>query len=157
MDIVEPDAAQHQQHRTRHGGCSLSNETNVQVSAQWNGFTASLPTALTILNTNKDNFAPYDADTIDDAWQVLHFGLNDPLHGRGDADPDSDGTSNSLEWAAGTDPLSAASKLGVITSSAQPDGSFVLSFSSVIGKTYRIQRSTDCRLGRSSPRSPRQM
>ncbi len=121
-------------------------EANVQVSATWNGFTASLPSALTILNTLNDNFAPYDADTINDAWQVLHFGLNDPLHGRGHLDPDSDGTSNVLEWAAGTDPLSATSKLGFLTHNAQNDGGFQTTFTSVVGKSYRIQRSTDLQL-----------
>ncbi|MES2597545.1 MAG: thrombospondin type 3 repeat-containing protein [Verrucomicrobiota bacterium] len=117
-------------------------ERGVLSGATWNGFTATLQPSLTILNTDPDNFAPYALDSVDDAWQVQFFGLNNVLNGRGDFDADGDGTSNLLEWSAGTDPLDAGSRLAVTTSTAQPDGSFVLTFSSIVGRSYLIERST---------------
>ena len=48
-----------------------------------------------------------DGDGLDDSWEITHFG--DTVSQNGDGDPDNDLASNAQEFAAGTDPLSAAS------------------------------------------------
>jgi len=49
-----------------------------------------------------------DGDGLSDTWETTHFG--DLLQG-GDDDPDSDGSSNLEEQAAGTDPLDRTSRV----------------------------------------------
>src|SRR5690349_21302331 len=56
------------------------------------------------------------------------------------ADPDGDGLTNAQEFAAGTDPTNAASVLKV-TDIAVGDGNIAVSFPTVSGKTYRLERS----------------
>lgn len=75
---------------------------------------------LLVLNTGIDDFASYAADGIDDAWQVLHFGLNNPNAGPG-FDPDADGQTNFFEYVATTIPTDGNSR-------------FRLSISNVIGQ-----------------------
>ena len=63
------------------------------------------------------------------------------------ADQDADGMTNEAEQIAGTNPLSQASALR-ITSSSRPTGSsFVVTWSSVSGKTYRVQASNTLAAG----------
>lgn len=57
-------------------------------------------------------------------------------------DQDSDGMSNEAEDIAGTNPFSLASALKMTTSSRPSATSFTVSWSSVSGKTYRVQAST---------------
>jgi lysophospholipase L1-like esterase len=77
-----------------------------------------------------------DNDGMPDAWEILH-GLN-PTVDDSALDADGDGFSNSEEYAAGTDPLDAASAVG-ITSSAGG----ALTWRSIPGRSYRIEESTD--------------
>jgi len=64
---------------------------------------------LTVLDIDPDNFGSYAGDGLCDGWQVLHFGLDNPLAAPG-ADPDGDGQDNRFEFTAGTDPTDAASR-----------------------------------------------
>lgn len=48
-----------------------------------------------------------DADGLDDAWEILHFG--DIVSQNGDGDPDGDLATNAQEFAAGSSPVSASS------------------------------------------------
>jgi Bacterial TSP3 repeat len=57
-------------------------------------------------------------------------------------DQDGDGMSNAAEQTAGTNPLSQASALKVTSSSRPSATSFNVTWSSVPGKTYRVQAST---------------
>lgn len=57
-------------------------------------------------------------------------------------DQDGDGMTNEQEQAAGTNPLSQSSALKVTTSSRPNATSFNVTWSSVPGKTYRVQAST---------------
>lgn len=57
-------------------------------------------------------------------------------------DHDADGMSNQGEDVAGTNPLDRASSLRVASSSRPTATSFVLTWASVVGKTYRVQAAT---------------
>jgi hypothetical protein len=67
---------------------------------------------LIVINTGIDDFASYAADGINDAWQVLHFGLNNPNAGPG-FDPDADGQTNFFEYVATTIPTDGNSRFRV--------------------------------------------
>jgi hypothetical protein len=76
---------------------------------------------LLVINTGIDDFASYASDGIDDAWQVLHFGLNNPNAGPG-FDPDGDGQTNYFEYVATTIPTDGNSRfrLGISNVIGQP-------------------------------------
>ena len=84
-----------------------------------------------------------DGDGLLDAWELTYFGN---LNQTGSADSDGDGFDNAQEFAAGTDPTSAASALA-IRLIAPRSSDFVVTFSSVAGKSYRVQRCDDLAAG----------
>ncbi len=102
-----------------------------------------------------------EPDGLPDAWELVWFNnltntaagdfnqdtINNLKHyqdGTDPADPDTDGdhSSNVDELAAGTDPTNAASVFQVSGFRSQVSGP-VVSWSSVTGKKYRVQRSTN--------------
>ena len=87
-----------------------------------------------------DPSADADGDGMPDPWETLHQlnpALNDSL-----ADPDGDGADNRSEYAAGTDPRSAASVLRSISLTSVPGG-WRFSWQAVPGMTYAIETSAD--------------
>ena len=80
-----------------------------------------------------------DEDGLPDSWETLKLG--NLASGPAD-DPDGDGQSNAVEYLAGTDPNSGASRF---TASMLPAGGnqFTLGWPSVPGKTYAIETSAD--------------
>jgi hypothetical protein len=79
--------------------------------------------------------ADTDGDGLDDAHE-LNTSLTDPQR----ADSDGDGRPDGSELIAGTGPRDPLSRLA-ITSAAWVPGGFVLGWSAVAGKTYRVVRS----------------
>jgi autotransporter-associated beta strand protein len=79
--------------------------------------------------------------TQQESWRLANFGTTANSGNAADgADPDGDGLTNAQEFAAGTDPNSAASALRV--GQIQPSGNdLVVSFATVAGKTYSVERS----------------
>ncbi|MES2921190.1 MAG: DUF1800 family protein [Verrucomicrobiota bacterium] len=76
-----------------------------------------------------------NGDTIPDIWALRYqAGALSPA-----ADSDGDGTSNAKESAAGTDPLAAGSVIR-ISSITKDAGGVFLSFPTVPGKRYQMQR-----------------
>lgn len=64
---------------------------------------------MTVYNGLPDNYLEYASDSLDDDWQVLHFGLPPNADSGPLGDPDGDGQNNRFEFIAGVDPLDAAS------------------------------------------------
>ena len=81
-----------------------------------------------------------DHDGLPDDYELLYH-LNPASTGDAGFDSDGDGESNVQEFLAGTDPLNPASVFRVAGIERSNDVS--ISFSSVLGRRYQIQRSDD--------------
>lgn len=81
--------------------------------------------------------ADTDGDGLDDSYE-LSMSHTRPLV----ADSDGDGMADGMEVAAGTDPLDGASQL-VVKSMVKVGTNFTITWSSAIGKHYRVLRSLD--------------
>jgi hypothetical protein len=78
--------------------------------------------------------------TISFAW-LQRYGL--PTDGSADfLDSDGDGMNNYQEWRAGTSPLDASSSLKIISAAKAPNG-ITVTWKSVNGVTYFLERSTN--------------
>jgi hypothetical protein len=99
--------------------------------------TLNLASAWTV-GVDPDNaMADLDLDGMPDGWENYH-GLGMRTPGDASIDADSDGLSNRDEFRSGTDPMDADSSLHLKASRAA--GALRLSFDSVFGKQYRIER-----------------
>jgi hypothetical protein len=74
-----------------------------------------------------------DSDGLPDSWENQHFGN---LTANVAADSDGDGTTNLMEYLAGTNPNSAASVFRPTTHTS--GGNLVLSVPTVSGRSYRV-------------------
>ncbi len=81
-------------------------DTGATVQALYGGRRGVL--GLWVRNADNDNYGIYGGDHLDDAWQVQHFGENNPA-GLASADPDGDGQSNGYEETVGSIPTDASS------------------------------------------------
>lgn len=86
-----------------------------------------------------------DGDGMPDNYENAH-GLNPSSAGDANQDSDGDGLTNLQEFKAGTDPQNATSRLR-ITSITRATGDVQIGFSSVIGKTYRLEYRGDLLTG----------
>lgn len=92
-------------------------------------------------------YADRDHDEMPDFWEQLYFG--NPTNGSASADPDGDRHSNLAEYRAGTSPMNAADVLrftGIAPDTTLATG-MVLQWSSVAGKWYAVQTSTNLLAG----------
>ena len=80
-----------------------------------------------------------DGDGMPDAWEIAH-GLNPNSASDATLDSDGDGYTNLQEFLAGTNPQAPESSVGIgaLESSNQD---VLVSFSTIAGKLYRLERS----------------
>jgi hypothetical protein len=114
------------------------------VSASPNGlgsFPKSVRTGLiTLSNRSSSSYG----DGIPDSWRLRYFLTMNNYLSAANADADGDGLNNLQECATGTDPSDSASffkYIGTDLSAAQSSQDCVISWPSVIGKQYVIERS----------------
>jgi hypothetical protein len=81
-----------------------------------------------------------DGDLMSDTWE-RSYGLDATVANAND-DPDGDGQSNRAEFLAGTNPLVAESAFRIRSLTTAPGSQLNLTFDSVPGHTYQLQRST---------------
>jgi len=94
---------------------------------------------------NLQRMVDTDGNGLPDWWELQYFGHltgTDPT-----VDPDHDGMNNLAEWVAGTNPTNAASNLRLTLVSATNVSGIVVSWSSVAGKAYWLERSTNLLTG----------
>ena len=88
----------------------------------------------------------HDGDGVETAYETgtgVYAGPDDTGTDPLAADSDSDRVPDGDELTAGTDPTDGESFLGMILPSAQDAAGFVISWKSVAGKSYRLERSGD--------------
>jgi len=85
-----------------------------------------------------DPNADTDHDGLPDAWEVAHLGS---INAAPDADADGDGTTNLMEYLAGTDPSDAASAFRPTVQAVGND--LALQAQTVAGRRYRVWGSPD--------------
>ena len=80
-----------------------------------------------------------DGDSLADDWELRYFGTTTQTVGS--ADSDRDGMTNTQEQIAGTDPTDASSVFALLSAAVTGDkGALVLSWRSVSGRTYAVQK-----------------
>jgi dextranase len=104
--------------------------------------------------------ADTDDDDLPDGWEVQHGFIpwDDGIPGHTNlntagiiattehgaaGDPDGDGLNNYGEFVAGTNPRNAGSALRILDIVRQADGSRLITWSSVAGKSYRVAATAD--------------
>ena len=80
-----------------------------------------------------DPEADTDGDGLPDSWEMAQLGS---LNSGANADADGDGTTNMMEYLAGTNPLSAASVFRPATHTSA--GKLILTVPTVSNRSYRV-------------------
>jgi hypothetical protein len=86
------------------------------------------------------------AVTTYESWAAAHFPNPAAPETARTADPDGDGQTNEQEHTAGTDPKNAQSRMLVTAISPALGGGFVITWDSIGGKTYGVERSPDMKI-----------
>jgi hypothetical protein len=108
-------------------------------SASPNGIASFPKQTLTGLITLSSRTNSYYNDGIPDSWRLRYFGTIYNYLSVSNADADGDGMNNWQEYIAGTDPTDPKSCLSLTAAQSQTRS---ITWPSVAGKTYVIQRST---------------
>ena len=116
-------------------------DTAAVVQGDYQTFSDTL--GLTVMNTLPDNFGSYASDGIDDDWQVLYFGLDNPLAAP-TQDPDFDGQNNLFEFLAKVTPNDSASFFEIVAKAVpgQPGQKEIVFDPRYVDRTYVVQTST---------------
>jgi len=117
-------------------------DSPASAEAAWGGITGQL--ALTVLDTDPDNFGSYAGDGLDDDWQHGFFGPDNPLAGP-DIDGDGDGDDNRFEFDAGVDPTDPLSRfrLSIHPVPGQPTHRELVFSPRLADRSYAVEMSED--------------
>jgi hypothetical protein len=122
-------------------------------NAEANGFSTANPLRLLVLhhlnvsdrrvqtvelNLDTDDV---DHDGLPDSWELAHF--NDLSFVTAFSDADADGALDRSEFQAGTDPNDPVSTFRFVTARISQQGQFELQWSTVSGRNYTVQSSTE--------------
>jgi hypothetical protein len=99
---------------------------------------------LTVVNVGIDDYGAYAGDGLDDAWQVLYFGENNPGAQPG-MDPDGDGQDNRHEYFSNTIPTDSLSKfnLSIAYVLGQPNRKDIIFSPRYPSRVYDVEFRTD--------------
>ena len=114
-------------------------------SASPNGIISFPRKTLTGLLTLSSRTNSAFGDSIPDSWRLRYFITTNNLLSQAAADADGDGRNNLQEYLAGTDPTDSTSSfknIGTDQGAAQQPNDCVISWPSVSGKQYVIERSS---------------
>jgi hypothetical protein len=84
-----------------------------------------------------------DSDGLLDAWEILYFGSIAEPRAQPEVDGDGDGLDNLAEQSAGTSPVDSSDRLAIFDQRFVSSNSFQIHWSSISGKTYEVQVSTN--------------
>jgi hypothetical protein len=120
---------------------SVYQDTAATVRAAWQGLAGTLD--LTVVNTGTDDYGLYADDGLPDDWQVLYFGIDNPLAGPL-MDPDGDSQHNRFEFTAGLDPTNPLSRflLRIDPVPGQPQQKNLVFGPIASGRIYQVLRSS---------------
>lgn len=107
---------------------------------------------LSVVNVGTDDFGTYAGDSVDDAWQVQHFGIGS-ASAAASADPDGDGQNNLFEYLAGTTPTSGASLFNVTIANTGASQRSVTFSPLAAGRSYTVEYRTNLFTGSFTPAS----
>jgi hypothetical protein len=82
-----------------------------------------------------------DSDGLLDSWEMQFFGSTSAAP---DADSDGDGTTNLMEYLAGTNPLSAASRFQ--PECREENGKLIVTVPTAIGRQYKVWGSANLQI-----------
>ncbi len=120
--------------------------TAATVQGSYRGVNGTL--GLTVVNVGTDDLGLYASDGLPDGWQVLYFGLNNPLAAP-TADASGTGQSNFLKYIAGLIPTDRNSRL---LTDVGGSGAHTITISPRLpDRTYTVQFSTTLSAGSWQP------
>lgn len=118
---------------------SVYESTAATLQGDYQGFSGQ--TGVTVLNANPDDYGSYAGDGLDDGWQVLHFGFDNPAAGPL-LDPDGDTQNNEFEFIAGLIPTDSGSKFSLAITAAGPGQMDIVFSPRFADRTYTVNYTT---------------